>query len=588
MKTALLNILTQTLTGLYRSGVFSTDLLAKGITPQLTHTRDKQFGDVTCNIALLSAKLLQQNPREIAERIVEALPPLPMVKKIEIAGPGFINFYMMDDLSTQIIGQILSQGSEYGKSSYGSLERVHIEYVSANPTGPLHVGHGRGAAYGATLANILKACGFSVHSEYYVNDAGRQMDILAASVWCRYNEYCGESFPFPDNAYQGDYVKDIAKALFAKTGSHFQRKTEDVLAALSSVDKTDKDTYIDALITYLKTALGDEHYRELHQTGLNTLQNDIKDDLAQFGVTFDKWFSERSLADEGKIEKSLQDLQKTGYTYEQAGALWFKSTAFGDDKDRVLIRDNGQPTYFASDVAYQLDKYQRGFTKLINVFGADHHGYVPRLRAFLTALGKDTDESFFAPLVQFAILWRGDEKVSMSTRSGEYVTLRELRNEVGNDATRFFYVMRKHEQHMDFDLTLAKSESNDNPVYYIQYAHARICSVKRQLAEKGLHHNVENGLAHVNLLSLQNEKDLMDSLGRFPELIILGAKNFETHGIPHYLRELASLFHTYYNSQQFLVDETALRDARLCLVNAIQVVLQNGLSLLGVSAPDSM
>ena len=588
MKAQLIDSITQTLIDLHQSGQLPIDVLANGVSVQLVRTRDKQFGDFSCNIAMLSAKLLKQKPRDIAEHIVSHLPKLAGVKKVDVAGAGFINFYLADDVNTNIIATILAEKQHYGESDYGKCQRVHLEYVSANPTGPLHVGHGRGAAYGATLANILSAAGYCVHREYYVNDAGRQMDILAVSIWCRYLQRCGKDMPLPCNAYQGDYVNVIASTLFDDIGAAFTCDITDLISALPKDSEQTKEAYIDALIDYAKQTLGAENYRKLHQLGVNTLQQDIHDDLAAFGVVFDNWFSERSLTDNGCVDAGIQQLKDKGYTYERDGVLWFNAMALGDDKDRVLIRDNGQTTYFASDVAYQADKYNRGFDKIINIFGADHHGYAPRLRAFLSAIGKQPDESFFVSFVQFAILWRGKEKVSMSTRSGQYVTLRQLRDEVGNDAARFFYVMRKHEQHMDFDLELAKSQSNDNPVYYIQYAHARICSVERQLIEKSLKQDAKNGLNQLTLLVEGHEKQLMTLLARFPEIIIQGAKTLEVHGIAHYLRELAGAFHAYYNSQQFIVEDKNTRDARLCLVKATQIVLQNGLRLLGVSAPEKM
>lgn len=587
MKTQLTEHITHALHQCYQCGDFAVDV-TQHCAVQLSRTRDKQFGDWTCNIALLAAKVVQKPPRDIAANILAQLPDIAQVAKIDIAGPGFINFYLTDVASTDVIATILTAKQGYGTSEHGQQQRVHLEYVSANPTGPLHVGHGRGAAYGATLANILIAAGFAVHQEYYVNDAGRQMDILAVSVWCRYLALCDEAMSFPLAGYQGDYIGDIANTLLQQVDKRLQRKAADIVAALPADTEATKDRYVDALIAYAKESLGKTDYQHMHKLGVTTIQQDIHDDLVEFGVTFDCWFSERSLMDSDAIQAGVKQLVALNYTYEKDGAVWFKSTAFGDDKDRVLVRDNGQTTYFASDVAYQMGKYQRGFSKVINIFGADHHGYIARLNACLTAMGQDIKDSFIVECVQFAVLWRGDEKVAMSTRSGQYVTLRQLREEVGNDAARFFYVMRKHEQHMDFDLTLATSKTNDNPGYYIQYAHARICSVWRQLKEKGLTHDVENGLAHIDGLTDEKEKAVLSLLTRYPDTIIQAATTLEAHGIAHYLRELAAGFHTYYNAQQFIIDEANLRDARLCLMQAVQIVLQNGLSLLGVSAPQSM
>lgn len=587
MKTQLTEYIIQALQQCHKAGDFAIDVTQQ-CDVQLTRTRDKQFGDWTCNIALLTAKQLKRSPRDIATIIVSHLPSMAQVAKVDIAGPGFINFYLTDAANTDVIATILTAQQHYGQSNHGNKQRVHLEYVSANPTGPLHVGHGRGAAYGATLANILKVAGFDVYQEYYVNDAGRQMDILAVSVWCRYLALCGETLAFPLAGYQGDYIAEIANTLFGDVNHKLQCKANDIINTLPKDTDDDKDQYIDALITYAKNTLGDDDYQKVHQLAVKTIQEDIQNDLAEFGVTFDQWFSERSLVDSGNIQAGIKQLTELGHTYEKDGALWFKSTAFDDDKDRVLVRENGQTTYFASDVAYQTGKYQRGFSKVINIFGADHHGYLARLTAFLTALDYDIKDSFVVQFVQFAVLWRGQEKIAMSTRSGQYVTLRQLREEVGNDAARFFYIMRKHEQHMDFDLELATSQTNDNPVYYIQYAHARICSVWRQLEEKGLTHDPQNGLSQVVELTNDNEKVLLPLLARFPDVITHGADMLEAHGVAHYLRELAAAFHAYYNSQHFIVDNADVRDARLCLIKAVQIVLQNGLSLLGVGAPQAM
>jgi arginyl-tRNA synthetase len=464
-----------------------------------------------------------------------------------------------------------------------------VEFVSANTTGPLHVGHGRGAAYGAAVANLLEAAGFGVHREYYVNDAGRQMDILAASVWLRYLEALGESFAFPINGYKGGYVRDIAASLRQIHGDKLHRPAAEVMAGLPADEPAggDKEEHIDAIIERAKILLGAADYRTVFDAGLNLVLSDIREDLQEFGVTYDEWYSERSLTESGAVTRALERLKTSGHAYEQNGALWFRATDFGDEKDRVLVRDNGQTTYFASDIAYHMDKLERGFERVIDVWGADHHGYVPRVKAALQAMGDDPTK-LDVLLVQFAILYKGGERMQMSTRSGEFVTLRELRGEVGNDAARFFYVTRKCEQHMDFDLDLAKSQSADNPVYYIQYAHARVCSVLRQLDEKGLHRDVQRGNDHLHLLHEEHEQKLMVSLSRYPEVVEAAALNHEPHLIAHYLRELAYEFHTYYNSHQFLVETDALRDARLNLILATRQVIRNGLALLGVSAPESM
>jgi len=437
--------------------------------------------------------------------------------------------------------------------------------------------------------------GFDVHREYYVNDAGRQMDILATSVWLRYLGLCGEelSYPsgedFPSNGYKGDYVWDIAATLHRENGDAMQHSWAEVSQGLPAdePDGGDKETHIDALINQAKTLLRDDQYRLVFDLGLNYILDDIRDDLEHFGVCYDEWYSERSLTEGGSVMRAIERLEKSGKTYEKGGAIWFKSSDYGDEKDRVLVRDNGQTTYFASDIAYHMDKLERGFERVIDIWGADHHGYVPRVKAALQALG-DKPDCLDVLLVQFAVLYRGGKKVQMSTRSGEFVTLRQLRKEVGNDAARFFYVMRKAEQHLDFDLDLARSQSNDNPLYYIQYAHARVCSVMRQLEEKGFSYGQQQGLQHLARLDTEHEQRLLDSLGRYAELLENAAMNHEPHQLVHYLRELANDFHTYYNAHQFIVDDAALRDARLALILATRQVVANGLQLLGVSAPEAM
>jgi arginyl-tRNA synthetase len=415
------------------------------------------------------------------------------------------------------------------------------------------------------------------------------MDILGTSVWLRYLELCGEDFPFPSNGYKGDYVFDIAATLHREHGDAYRHSAEELLSELPADEPAggDKEEHIDALIARSKQLLGDNRYRYVFELGLNTILDDIRQDLEEFGVTYEQWYSERSLTEGGAVNKVMERLRASGHFYEKDGALWFRSTDYGDEKDRVVERDNGQTTYFASDIAYHAEKLERGFDRVIDVWGADHHGYVPRVKAALEALGDDPSK-LDVLLVQFAILYRGGEKVQMSTRSGEFVTLRELRHEVGRDAARFFYVMRKCEQHMDFDLDLAKSQSSDNPVYYVQYAHARVCSVLAQAAEKGISAEITEGTANLDRLTEAHEQALMTSLSRYPEVVESAALNEEPHQLTHYLRELANDFHTYYNAHQFLVEDEALRDARLKLILAGRQVLRNGLNLLGVSAPERM
>jgi len=556
---------------------------------QIDRTKDRQHGDFACNVALMLAKPAKRKPRDIAEAIAAALGDSGLVKKVEIAGPGFINFFLTPDAYHAVVGQVLEQGAAYGHSEVGAGKPVQVEFVSANPTGPLHVGHGRGAAYGATVANLLEAIGFNIHREYYVNDAGRQMDILAASVWLRYLEKCGESFTFPANGYKGDYVLDIAEALHKIHADKLHHAADKVFDGVPADEPQggDKEAHIDGLVGKAKQLLGADGYRAVFDLGLNTVLADIREDLAEFNVTYDEWYSERSLTDSGAVQKAIERLKANGHIYEKEGAWWFKSTEFGDEKDRVVVRENGQTTYFASDIAYHMDKLERGFERVIDVWGADHHGYVPRVKAALEALGDDASK-LDVLLVQFAILYRGGERVQMSTRSGSFVTLRELRDEVGNDAARFFYVLRKCEQHMDFDLDLAKSESSDNPVYYIQYAHARVCSVLRQMQEKGFTHDLDHGLSNLHLLHESHELALLVSLSHYPEVLETAALNHEPHQLAHYLRDLANEFHTYYNAHQFLVDDAKLRDARLGLILAVKQVIRNGLQLLGVSAPEAM
>ncbi|MGB5398560.1 MAG: arginine--tRNA ligase, partial [Gammaproteobacteria bacterium] len=488
-----------------------------------------------------------------------------------------------------VVRTILQQAERYGRSSAGKHEKVQLEFVSANPTGPLHVGHGRGAAYGATVASLMRAVGFDVDCEYYVNDAGRQMNILAVSVWLRYLQEHGEAIAFPSNGYKSEnYIYDIARNLKQQHGDALVHDSKTVMDGIPPDEPAggDKEEHIDALIERARALLASD-YGTVFDAGLNSILDDIREDLAEFGVHYQTWYSEQSLADRGLIEKSIKQLRDNGFVYENEGALWFRSTDFGDEKDRVVLRDNGQATYFASDIAYHLDKFERGYDRVMNIWGADHHGYVTRVKAAMHALGKD-DSKLDILLVQFAILYRGGERVQMSTRSGSFVTLRELREEVGNDAARFFYVMRKCEQHMDFDLDLAKSQSNDNPVYYIQYAHARVCSVLRQCAEKNIAHDIDNGSAHLGLLTESHETELMTKLAAYPETLEKSAINAEPHTLAHYLRELANAFHSYYNAHGFIVDDANLRDARLNLVLATRQVIHNGLGLLGVSAPESM
>lgn len=552
---------------------------------EIVRTRQTDHGDYSCNLAMQLAKPLRKNPREIAALLIAALPPSPYLEKVEVAGAGFINFFIKTAAKQACLYNILQRSTAYGTSDYGQKREIQVEFVSANPTGPLHVGHGRGAAFGASLANVLSAAGFTVTREYYVNDAGRQMDILAVSTWLRYLELNNIHIPFPDNAYQGDYVKVMARLIYEAHADRYVHHPEKLLQGFpaSTYEKAiDTDELLDRLIANAKAIL-DQDYTYIHNFVLTEQLGDCRNDLMEFGVTFDTWFSEQSLFDNGLVAHAVRELEEKKFLYRQDGAVWFRSTEFGDEKDRVVQRENGQYTYFASDIAYHLNKFERGFETIINVWGADHHGYIPRVKAALQALALDADKLNIA-LVQFAVLYRNGKKASMSTRSGEFVTLRELRQEVGNDAARFFYVMRKSDQHLDFDLDLAKSQSNDNPVYYIQYAHARICSVLEQWGgDTATLTNVDT-----NLLANASELALLQRLIDFPDIIIAAAEEFSPHLIAFYLRELASEFHSYYNSTHFLVTNIPLMEARLVLITAIRQVLRNGLALLGVSAPEKM
>ena len=587
MKQKLGTLIEKAIAALKTQGVIDQSI----ITPKITidRARDPQHGDFASNLAMVLAKPAGLNPRLLAEKIIAELPEDPAVTKVEIAGPGFINFFINPNAQFQIIKQIHDLGQQFGESKVGAGKKVQVEFVSANPTGPLHVGHGRGATYGSVVADLLQAVGFKVDREYYVNDAGRQMDILATSIWLRYLEECGEVVPFPSNGYRGDYIREIAGEIFQKAAKDYCKPANAVIEAISADEPEggDKEEHIDALINRAKTLLGPEHYDYIFTVGLNHILGDIKEDLAEFGVDFKEWFSERQLMENGAVEDTLQRLRDAGYLYEKEGATWFASSKLGDEKDRVVIRDNGQTTYFASDIAYHINKLDRGYDQIINIWGADHHGYVPRVKAALQALGADP-EKLKVLLVQFAVLYRGKEKIPMSTRSGEFVTLRQLRNEVGKDAARFFYAMRRAEQHLDFDLKLATSKTNENPVYYVQYAHARVCSVLRQLDEKGWNRDLQKGMENLEKLTEEHEISLVSTLSRYEEALEKAALQYEPHQLILYLRELANEFHTYYNAHQFLVEDTVLRNARLNLISAVKQVLANGLDLLNVNSPESM
>ena len=544
----------------------------------LDRPKSAQHGDYASNLAMQLARSMKRNPRELALALVAALPASPALDKAEVAGAGFVNLYLKPAARQQVIRDVLERGRNFGRTHLGRGRKVQVEFVSANPTGPLHVGHGRGAAYGACLSDVLEATGHEVAREFYINDAGRQMDILAVSAWLRYLEARGVSVAFPADGYRGEYVRDIAAKLEAAYGAKLQRE----LATSIPAQGEDADAALDALMDRAKTALGEDWWL-LHKFALEAMLADQRDDLAQFGVRYDRWFSEASLYGSGEVARAVEKLRNNGYLYEKDGALWFRSTTFGDEKDRVVCRENGQFTYFASDIAYHLNKLERGYDQIIDVWGADHHGYIARVKGALQALGADP-EKLTVPLVQFAVLYRGGEKVAMGKRAGDFVTLRELREEVGNDATRFFYVLRKSDQHLDFDLDLAKSQSNDNPVYYIQYAHARVCSVMEQWGGN----QAELVNADLSPLVESLEPQLLQRLMDYPDQIEGAARELAPHLLAFYLKDLAGEFHSYYNSTRFLVEDERAKVARLALAAAVRQVLRNGLEILGVNAPERM
>ena len=596
MNTAIQAALEHAVQSLQAEGVLPSDFNNSG---NLTRTKDRSHGDFASNIAMIGSKAAGIKPRDLAEKILAHLPEVADISKAEIAGPGFINFFLNADQRFAVLDQVQAQQDQFGRTSANAAKRVQVEFVSANPTSSLHVGHGRGAAYGMTVANLLEATGATVDREYYVNDAGRQMDILATSTYLRYLELTGQELVFPKNAYQGDYVKEIAQSIIDQDADAYVRPVAEVYqdvpedvqyaAELDSdgnkvVLSGDKEKHIDGLIYNSQRLIG-EGYRVFHQAALKAILDDIKDDLGEFGVTFNQWFSEASLTE--KIDEALQMLDQRGFLYEQDGNIWFKSTEFGDEKDRVVKRRNGQTTYFASDIAYHLNKLQRGYTDIIDIWGSDHHGYIARVKAAIDALGYDS-KKLTVLLVQFVSLWRSGVMVQMSSRSGQFVTLRDLRKEVGNDAARFYYVMRKSEQHIDFDLDLAVSQSKDNAVYYIQYAHARICRMLEKAAATDVHFDTVNARQFAAKLDLDAETEILAKLAAYPEIVIRAANSYEPHQVGNYLKELAALFHGWYNEHKVLNDDAELTQARLLLSVNVQQVLRNGLELLGVSAPESM
>ena len=561
---------------------------------ELGRCKNPAHDDYSSNVAMQYAKTFQMNPRQFAEALIAALPAHPGIASVEIAGPGFINIRLASGSDSAVLETIVREGTAYGRHQAEHPQKILLEFVSANPTGPLHVGHGRGAAYGATLANILRANGHHVDNEYYVNDAGRQMDILALSVYWRYMQTCGSDRALPQGIYQGDYVADIAREHYARYGDKHYRAPETWVPphpaewSAEAVEKGERDAWIDAAIAALKNTLGETDYRAVFDAGLDAEVADIRADLQEFGVTFDRWYSERSLFTDGRIHEMLDVLRARGYLYEKDGAQWFRASDFGDEKDRVVVRENGITTYFASDIAYHYDKYQRGYDRMIDIFGADHHGYMARVRASLAALGL-APEKLDITLVQFAVLYKDGAKMQMSTRSGQFVTLRDLRAQVGSDAARFFYIMRKPEQHLDFDLDLATSHSKDNPYYYVQYAHARTSRVLERAQEEGVSFDAQTALAQREHLTEPEEKTLLRELARYPDTIAAAGAQMAGHLIVNYLKDLAGARHQYYDAgHKVLHEDAALRDARLLLTHAVRQVLRNGLDIIGVAARERM
>jgi arginyl-tRNA synthetase len=586
MKTQLESLLAAALATLKADGTLPADFQPA---IQLDRTKDKAHGDWATNLALASAKAAGKKPRDVAGQLLAALPANDTIAKVEIAGPGFINFFLQAGSRFEVLGRILNEGASFMRPDAGKGAKILLEYVSANPTGPMHVGHGRGAAYGSALANILTATGHDVTTEYYINDAGRQADVLAVSVFLRYLEACGESVRIPSRAYPGDYVRVCGENLKNAEGRRFFHTYTSVMGGVlpdsdedGDAAKAIKEAHLDSLIARVQELLGPD-YREVQDFGLNEQLTAIRATLQQFNVSFDRWFSERTLADSGAIDKAVVRLRDRGHVYEKDGAVWLATEKLGDDKDRVLIRDNGIHTYFAADVAYHLDKLDRGFDTLIDVWGADHHGYIPRVRAAIEALTGQGDK-FHVALIQFVTLSSG----KMGKRSGNFVTLKDLIDEAGGDATRFFYLTRSPEQHLEFDIDLARSQSSENPVYYLQYAHARVCSMLEKLGEHGWTFDQAQGLANTDKLTVDAEIALAKKLASYPEVLQKAAKNEAPQQLTTFLRELAADFHGYYNSNKMLIDDAALRNARLTLSVAVRTVIANGLQLLGVSAPERM
>ena len=556
----------------------------KNLKISIQDNKEKEHGDLATNIAMVLAKPLKKNPKEIAEEIKQNFVLDEKIIKIEVAGPGFLNFFLSKDSHGEILEQIQKENKDFGKSG-SKQSKVLIEYVSSNPTGPLHVGHGRGAVFGSVLSSLLEEAGFEVDQEYYVNDFGRQMNILATSAWIRYCQLFSSEIKMMQQGYQGDYLIPIAKKLKDEKSDSLFKIEESLIQKLNSEDQDDEFT--DQLVESLRVILKEE-FQYIREFALSEILHLIKADLEQCGVHHNAWFSESSLygndgSTDSKVDVSIEELKSRGFIYEEGGAIWFKSSSLGDDKDRVLRRGNGEYTYFASDVAYHLDKYDRGYDRVINVWGSDHHGYLPRVRAAMDACDRDINK-LEVIFIQFANLVKAGKKVSMSTRSGDFITLNELMNEVTTEAARFFYINRKADQHLEFDLDLAKEQSKDNPLYYIQYAHARICSVLRK-AENEFEDFDSVELA---LLGSEKEIEILKLLRQYPQLIERAAKAGEPHLLCYFLRDLSGVFHSYYNSEKFLIEDKELMTSRLFLLKGVKQVIANGLRVLGIKAPEEM
>lgn len=560
---------------------------------EIKENPDKEFGDFSTNLAFVLSKRLSEKPNKLAQLIIEDLDKNNFIEKVEVAGPGFINFFLFQESRTLILKEINEQKEKFGlsKDRKNLKEKVLIEYVSSNPTGPLHVGHGRGAAFGSTLANILRATGHDVDEEYYVNDQGRQMEILSLSVWLRYLEIFDLINVFPNNCYKGEYIFLLAKELKENNDKKFCESKDQDLSFVQNLSSELSEEELDNLVKQSKEFLS-EGFDVIKSFSLTKILENIQKDLINFGVKHTHWFKESSMffgskEEDPEIDIALKSLDKNKHLYKKDGATWFKSKEFGDEKDRVVKRENGATTYFASDIAYHANKFNRNYSKIINIWGSDHHGYLPRVRGSMEALGEDI-KKFEVVFIQFANLVRGGKKISMSTRSGEFITLMELINEVSSEAARFFYINRKSNQHLEFDLDLAKEESKDNPLYYIQYAHARICSVFGKLSDINQSYNKEAALKSLNKLDTDQEIEIQQLLGQFPEVIERSADNYEPHLVCYYLRNLAGSFHSYYNKEKILVEDNELLQARLFLIKAIRQVIFNGLKTLGISAPETM